>query len=452
MLSALLGIDEAEAALRLKLRIAVNFDETASVSRALGEHVIALLSRTVEDAGSIPSEKDVDVEIIIGRRKPSVPAKVRIYAGQHGSSFIVDGAEPLNPPDDFPPLPYLVIKACHISAAALRAALEASFPFGSRQPIVLNWRDLFGSEIINSPVPIEIGETHLAGAGAVGHGFVYTLRYFDVRGKLWIADPKRITEGGLNRCLLLSPDDVGRPKATRLCQSAQRFFPNLELVAIDTLLGDALKTQGIEARLEKLIVGVDSRRARRSLQMELPASVFDASTTGVNEVVLHFNRSCSDLACLSCIYPENQRERQHEENVAEALGLTIDEVRTGFISPAAADRISRKYRELQVLELVGRAFDTVYKELCGVGKLKAVGGEQVLAPFSFVSVLAGAYLAIEFAIRISRPHASRFNYWRLSPWRSPVTGLRQERPRDPACEFCSKPYLRKAMEDLWQIG
>ena len=65
---------------------------------------------------------------------------------------------------------------------------------------------------------------------------------------------------------------------------------------------------------------MDSRRARRSLQMELPPSVFDASTTGVSEVVLHFNRQPSELACLSCIYPENERERAHEENVAEALG------------------------------------------------------------------------------------------------------------------------------------
>jgi hypothetical protein len=103
-------------------------------------------------------------------------------------------------------------------------------------------------------------------------------------------------------------------------------------------------------------------------------------------------------------------------------------------------------------DLLGRAFDTVYKELCGVGKLKNVGGEQVLAPFSFVSVLAGAYLAIELAIRVSRAGEPRFNYWRVSPWHSPVPVLRQTRSRDAACEFCSKPYFRQAMKDLWEIS
>jgi hypothetical protein len=185
--------------------------------------------------------------------------------------------------------------------------------------------------------------------------------------------------------------------------------------------------------------------------MELPQSVFDASTTGVSEIVLHFNGQPWELACLSCIYPENERERAHEENVAEALGLSVNEVRIGFISEATAANICRKYSELRVEDLAGRAFDTVYKELCGVGKLRSVGDEQVLAPFSFVSVLAGAYLAMEFAIRVSRPGETRFNYWRVSPWHSPVPGLRQTRSRDAACEFCRKPYFRQAMKDLWQI-
>ena len=155
--------------------------------------------------------------------------------------------------------------------------------------------------------------------------------------------------------------------------------------------------------IEKLVIGVDSRRVRRSLQSALPGTVFDASTTDVTEVVLHFNRQPTESACLSCVYPENERERKHEENVAEALGLTIEEVRAGYISSPVAAKICTKYTDLRPDDLVGRAFDTVYKELCGVGKLKTVGGHQVLAPFSFVSVLAGAYLAVEFVHPLAAP-------------------------------------------------
>jgi molybdopterin/thiamine biosynthesis adenylyltransferase len=297
--------------------------------------------------------------------------------------------------------------------------------------------------------PLDIGEVYLAGAGAVGHGFVYTLRYFDVRGTLYVTDPKNVTTGGLNRCVLFGANDLGHPKATRLCEVAGPLFPNLKLLPIDKELDEARKLRGTDFLIEKLVVGVDSRRVRRSLQSALPGAVFDASTTDITEVVLHFNRQPTKSACLSCVYPENERERKHEENVAEALGLTVEEVRGGFISWSVASKICGKYADLRTDDLVGRAFDTVYKELCGVGKLKTVGGQQVLAPFSFVSVLAGAYLAVEFAIRLTAPDDDRFNYWRISPWHNPVPQLRQARLRDPQCEFCSKPSLRQVMRQVW---
>jgi molybdopterin/thiamine biosynthesis adenylyltransferase len=449
-LAALLGIDETEAARRLTLRIAVTFDDTAPVSRDLGNHVIALLSRTVEYAGT-PNESLFDVEILIGPRPPAVDATARVYVGQDGRNFIVDSGRALGSCDPETPRPFLVVAACHIAAAAIRVALGTNSPLGNAGPIVLCWEDLFPPLPLSGAGSVDIGTTYLAGAGAVGHGFIYALRYFDVRGKLRIADPKTITPGGLNRCLLLKPSDVGHPKATRLCQLAKPLFSNLELIPIDTTLGDALKADGTNARVERLVVGVDSRRARRSLQMELPRSVFDASTTGVSEIVLHFNRQPSDLACLSCVYPETERERAHEENVAEALGLSASEVRAGFITTAAANSICGKYPDLRTEDLIGRAFDTVYKELCGVGKLTNVAGEQVLAPFSFVSVLAGAHLAIEFVLRVSGACEERFNYWRVSPWHSPVTDLRQTRSRDEACEFCNKTYFRAAMKKIWGI-
>ncbi len=223
----------------------------------------------------------------------------------------------------------------------------------------------------------------------------------------------------------------------------------MALVAINKELDLARKLRGSDHLIQRLVVSVDSRRSRRSLQLTLPGEVFDASTTDVREIVLHFNRQPTELACLSCVYPENERERRHEENVADALGLTVEEVQSGFISQEVAGKICKRYSDLRPEDLSGRAFDTVYKELCGVGKLKSVGGQQVLAPFSFVSVLAGAYLAVEFAIRVSSGEDQRFTYWRVSPWHSPVSRLRQMRPRDLNCEFCGEPPLRRIMNRLW---
>ena len=447
-LAALLGIEEEEAARQLSLRIAVTFDPKAEAVRELGTHIIEMLRRTVEYAGP-PNDSPFAVEVVIGDRAPATAAPLRVYAGEEGADFVIRETAPLTKCDLSIPRPLLVIAACYVSAAAVRVALGPTFPFRNSGSIVLSWSALFGTHLEQLMRPIDIGEVYLAGAGAVGHGFVYTLRYFDVRGTLYVTDPKTVTAGGLNRCVLFGASDLGHPKATRLCEVAGPMFPSLKLIPIDKELDEARKLRGTDFLIEKLVVGVDSRRVRRSLQSALPGTVFDASTTDITEVVLHFNHQPTESACLSCVYPENERERKHEENVAEALGLTVEEVRTGFISSPLAVKICTKYTDLRPDDLAGRAFDTVYKELCGVSKLKTVGGQQVLAPFSFVSVLAGAYLAVEFVLRSARSNEEGFNYWRISPWHNPVPQLRQVRPRDPECEFCSRPSLRQVVQLLW---
>ena len=357
-LAALLGIEEKDAAQRLNFRIAVTFDSTVATARELGTHIIEMLRRTIEYAG-VPDEHPFAVEVVIGPCAPTTAAPLRVYAGENGSDFVIRESGSLSQCDLSTPRPLLVIAACYVAAAAIRTALGPSFPIRSSAPIVLSWAELFGTHIEQLKRPLNIGEAYLAGAGAVGNGFVYTLRYFDVRGTLYVTDPKKVTIGGLNRCLLFDADDLDHPKATRLCEVARPLFPKLTLVPIDKELDEARKSRGADFLIRKLVVGVDSRRVRRSLQSSLPGSVFDASTTDVTEVVLHFNRQPTELACLSCVYPESERERKHEENVAEALGLTVQEVRSGFIGSAVASKICSRYSDLQPDDLIGRAFDTV---------------------------------------------------------------------------------------------
>ena len=50
-LAALLGIEEDEAAERLSLRIAVNYDPNHGGASELGAHIVEMLSRTIEYAG-----------------------------------------------------------------------------------------------------------------------------------------------------------------------------------------------------------------------------------------------------------------------------------------------------------------------------------------------------------------------------------------------------------------
>ncbi|MDA8120902.1 MAG: ThiF family adenylyltransferase [Gammaproteobacteria bacterium] len=450
-LAALLGIEEADAAQRLGLRIAVTFDASLGPARALAEHVIALLGRTVARAGP-PDHEPCAVEVVLGDRLPLTSAARIVSAAQVDGEFRIHIGPPSGTGGDIPalPRPLLIIAACHLAAAAVAAALGSELPIQCSNPIIIPWTKLFGPDLDCLEAPVNIGEVYLAGAGAVGNGFLYALQEADLVGTLYVVDPKKIGAGALNRCLLLQEADINEPKATRLCQRVQPALPKLRLIPKDVTLGQARGERGADFLIDRLVVAVDSRGARRSLQTELPGAVFDASTTDIREVVLHFNRQPTELACLSCIYPVNERERKHDENVAAALGITVTDVRAGFIGHATAAAICQRFPDLRPSDLHGRAFDTLYKELCGVGKLKADGGEQVLAPFAFVSVLAGAHLAVEFLLRIiDQNAANRFNYWRVSPWHSPVPALRQVRGREPHCDFCGRPIVRATIERFW---
>ena len=159
-------------------------------------------------------------------------------------------------------------------------------------------------------------------------------------------------------------------KPSELAMLAQSYFPEC------TLKPEVCRLQQHPARndsawLGRLIVAVDNRRARRHLQNELPGEVFDASTTGSREIVLHHNKQPNDHACLGCVYPRDEAEVTHEQAVAAHLGIDVGSVRQPQISLEIARRICAKHTQLAPAEIEGFAFDTLYKQLCSSDQLKS---------------------------------------------------------------------------------
>jgi hypothetical protein len=124
--------------------------------------------------------------------------------------------------------------------------------------------------------PIHLYDAVLAGAGAVGNGFLRGARHLNVTGDLTIVDPKVAGAGNPNRCLYFREGDNG-PKAEVLAARAQGDFPALHLTPVVGTFHDIVEANG---RVKRVIIGTDSRGARRSIQNDLPLEVLDASTTG----------------------------------------------------------------------------------------------------------------------------------------------------------------------------
>lgn len=445
-LAVALGIDLSKAATALKINVVVSANSTDAIACLIREEVIALLSRTVQNASAQANEKKIAAELVIGATSPQTCA-ASVYVNVHvdGATISTERHETrtLHP---IPPILVTLI-ACYAAGALLNRALSGAMPFEPPDPFAFRFDEL-GIPLSALSQPIELGRAYLAGAGAIGNGFLWAARHLDIRGQLDLVDDDAVSSGNLNRQIWFQPGDIGTPKVETLATRAQPYFQKLELRPRLCRLQD-IPEKSAGPWLGRLIVAVDSRRARREIQNEFPGEVFDASTTDIREIVVHHHHASTSNACLSCIYEPDDQELSREQHVADHLGVSINDVRSERITKEVAIGIVARFPRLQATALVGMAYDSLFKRLCGEGQLRTLAGRTVIAPFGFVSVLAGTLLAIELVRRVTGTGALDFNYWRVSPWYPPIGRRRTMRPRQHDCAFCGNPLFQEINARLW---
>ena len=141
--------------------------------------------------------------------------------------------------------------------------------------------------------------------------------------------------------------------------------------------------------------------------------------------------------------PENKLSRM-------GLALSLRWSEESFISSSAAVKISALHPRVEASAIEGMAYDSLFKQLCAEQVLRTPEGRQVLAPFAFVSSLAGALLVVE--ILRHKAGLANTNYWQVNPWGAPIGRLRTLRPRFPTCEFCSRPHFQAVVDNLWRTS
>lgn len=438
------GITPEQAAQRLDGRVLCTFDRGDAAAVHFFQELRPLLARTI-DVHDAPDGGLYLVEMIVGDVEPAglAPA-VFARLTPEGCCFSPQPttAHSCNPAHRALSL----VAACYGAGVAIHRAVGDGIPNPPPEHMKIRYADVLPDPSVLNEA-IDLGESHLAGAGAIGNGFLWAARHVKLRGKLVVCDDDVVSSGNLQRQVWFDEDDIEDPKSEALCQKAQPHLPGCQLVPETLRLQDLPNRTG--AWLKRLIVAVDSRRARRELQNELPAEVFDASTTDIREVVIHHNDAISSLACLGCLYKADEKEASQDQIIAEHLGVSIDDVKSSRISSIAAAAIALKHPHIVPASIEGQAYDSLYKALCATGKLHASVGKQVVAPFAFVSVLAGTLLLFEVMASLARPGLIRTNEWHVSPWREPFSQGRFTRLQFGECECCGHAILRGLRSKLW---
>jgi len=438
MLASAIGFGEDDASERLAQTVLITV-AADPISQRWAREIIALLERTLKV--TTDSRSAACLEVVIGRVAPATKLKC-VYAALDATRAVVDLA-PVTVTGEPPHPLFATVTACSVVAAALFLAVDADGLPNVIFPTIIPF-DQLGISAEALARPLDLNGAVLIGAGAVGNAFLRALRHVDARGKLPIIDPKKVGGGNPNRCLYLTDADIGRDKATALASNGQSDFLGVKLAAFVEDFHSYVEREGVQ---RTAIVTTDSRRVRRSIQSEVPGRVFDASTTDIQAVVVHSHQQPTSNACMACIYRHVPDENAREQAIADGLGISLEMVKESLISQDTAEKISALHPKITASDIKGMAFDSLFKQLCGEQALRTPEGRQVLAPFAFVSALAGALLVIEM-LRAEADLACT-NYWQVDPWRAPISKMRRLKPRVADCEFCSKPHALAVVNKLW---
>jgi molybdopterin/thiamine biosynthesis adenylyltransferase len=429
-LASLLGIDEEEAAEKLQTKVVVTVADPAAA--AFASDLSQLIGKTLQVVGA---DADPDIEIALGG-PASTGAPVRMIASMRGDGLIV-GSASVRPEWSAVPRFNERICACYAAGVAMARAIGKVCP----DPFTVGFRAL-GIPADHAPIVFE--DDVLAGCGGVGTGFLWALQAVQTSGRLTVVDGKNVSGGNLNRCFFYEGEDVGKPKAERLV--ARAVLGDTVLEPFVGTFHDLLLKRG---RIRRVFVTVDSRPTRRSIQADMPLEIFDASTTDVTAVVAHSHRQPTGYACLSCIYPHIPEEDARDRDIAAALGLELDRVKRRIVDADTAAVLSRHFGE-PADTFLGRSMDSLAKARCGSAPVTTAGGRQALAPFAFVSSLAGCLMVVDLMRSQSTEEVPPSNYLHLDPWRPP-TPVRRLKPRRDCCEFCGDPELKAVFASVWDL-
>lgn len=176
------------------------------------------------------------------------------------------------------------------------------------------WRN-----IENPPLdgPVDLGNVHVCGAGAVAHAFCQALLPIgNLSGDLFFIDQSKdpnspgetVESTNLARYIMASNRDEGKRKAELL---AGRMSAN----GIQTGFSD----EGFEAYINRTdaaishaVSCVDNNRARHAIQDRIPKMVHGGSTSDLRSQISVYDMDCGDCQCLKCYNPEENGQSDAE--------------------------------------------------------------------------------------------------------------------------------------------
>lgn len=296
--------------------------------------------------------------------------------------------------------------------------------------------------------PLDIGEVHVFGVGAVTHALLWLLRRWPggATGTVHLVDPDRYDEGNAHRYIGTALGDIGRPKAAAAAEGLRRGCPGLNVVEHVTDMNAYFTEDNPDCRVRTAVCGLDSEEGRRQLGLKLPLEIVNMWTSGFHAGASTFSLGDGAWPCIHCAYPDppgaamDEASAVHGElgllprRARELLGsgLDIDEADAQTIALATGASAS---------DIPLKPLRSVRAEMCATGRIAMRGGRRGAdadadVPLAFASAMAGVAGFAELVRAVRGGQGRAPGQFQAPVLKYPLPGSWTGRPRNQACRHC----------------
>jgi len=180
------------------------------------------------------------------------------------------------------------------------------------------------SASVGPPLPdsLNIPDTLLVGAGAIGNGIALLLSRLNLRGRVHLVDKQDYADENLGTCILLERAGwIGVGKAVRLANWLGENS-NLEVTAEKSVIASALDGPLLSRLTVDLVLnGLDDAEARRDAQGLWPAIIVDGGINEIGTAVVQHRLDQERRACLKCWFESPQVDERLQQSRLTGLNI-----------------------------------------------------------------------------------------------------------------------------------
>jgi hypothetical protein len=439
---------EGRASLDLSVRLLARIYPALAV-HPMGSAASEYAARLGELAHSINDQIELqeglaDTDIVVNIGATATAAADVINIGSDGWSALLSRHRPVGSGQTTNPFG-AGAAACFGAANVFRRIFADQLPRGGLDDLVdLSLSTYLQGTRAGSELPecCDLGDSYLAGLGAIGNGAVWALsRVQGLAGTLHLVDHENADLSNLQRYVMTTQDDIGRSKV----RLARTFFTQggLKVRAHPKRWADYVDGRR-KRTFERVAVALDTAEDRIALQASLPKWIVNAWTQDVDLGVSRHGFA-DDGACLACLYLPTGAVKNEHERVAEELKIPDAqlEIRNLLqthqpVSEPFVRRVATAFGvPFEALEnFVGQPVRTFYRNaVCGGLMVNLTGGASAgtaVVPMAFQSALAGIMLAADLVKHATGMATASVAATRINLLRPLAPILADPRGKDPS--------------------